>query len=537
MREFLGQFHKRMELVAVVDSIVNRRNTSEEMEQNFQREEMDNILLSILVFIMEMTLTEDSDCTMSSIEDFLREILPAYQKVLPRPDVEALARYLVKDILQNKGTRRDYRVMDYEQGPRQITVRLITDRINDRNEVVYSLTQQGYNFLFRTKEVDEELGFQLEEMRLKMLIHKKNYKRALEQSRELLRMLNEKRSEMQQFELQLRSNLSELSGADYEELVLSVDHMLDDEYRVMQDINDMVELATAHLVEQARIGDDTDERSQQAKREIDAIEENVGRALTLQRTLLTRCEGLRTLYLGLLEDAFQYQQSQTYDIEQVLLKPMEALERLSWKRLEKIRNGLLTPLFLPQMPHTLNLKLAYLPQGTLSDTDDSEVAFDEETVGDEERLDRERRRSGCHVALIRLLFQYAAGHTPGFSLQDFSAHLEKSGQALPLLRERLLFLDMLKLYELGEIDLVLWRREGMEVDDAGGEFDLAYCLTQIGREQPGFWSVSFLHIESGPLFQFRWQEQYGGVCFEEIATVNNLYFEVRLDEASAEGFS
>lgn len=534
MREFLGQFYKRMELVAVVDSIVNRRNTSDEMEQRFQHEELDNILFSVLVFIMEMTLTEDNDCTMSSIEDFLREILPAYRKVLSGPDIEALARYLIKDILQNKGAKREYRVMDYEQGPRQLTVRLITDRINHRNEVVYALTQQGYNFLFRTKEVDEELGFQLEEMRLKMLIHKKNYKRALEQSRELLRMLNEKRSELQQFELQLRSNLNELSGGDYEEMVLSVDHMLDDEYRTMQEINEMVELATVHLAEQARIGDDLDERSQQAKREIDAIEENVGRALTLQRTLLTRCEGLRNLYLGLLEDAFQYQQSQSYDMEQVILKPMEALEHLNWEQLKRLRSGLLTPLFLPQMPPTLNVKLFYQPQSAISETEQQEAVFDEETVGEEERLARERLRSECHVTLIRLLLQYASEHTPGFSLQEFLLHLEQGGQTAALLKERLLFLDMLKLYELERIDFAVWRSEGQEVNYAGGEFDLAYCLTKLQQSFPGLWALSSLQISTGPLFTFRWEELYDGARFEEAATVNDLWFEVKSDERSIE---
>lgn len=536
MREFLGQFYKRMELVAVVDSIVNRRNTSTNLEQLFQQEELDNILFSILVFIMEMTLTEDSDCTMSAIEDFLREILPAYHKVMTASDVESLARYLVKDILQNKGERREYRIMDYEHGPKQLTIRLITDRINEHNEVVYSLTQQGYNFLFRTKEVDEELGFQLEEMRLKMLIHKKNYKRALEQSRELLRMLNEKRSEMQQFELQLRGNLNELSGADYEEMVLSVDQMLDDEYRVMQEINDMVELATAHLTEQARIGDALDERSQQATIEIDAIEENVGRALTLQRTLLTRCEALRTLYLGLLEDAFQFQQSQTYDIEQTILKPLEDLERLSAEKLSRLRQGLFIPLFLPQMPHTLNVKMAYLPQGALSEADLSGVAFDEETVDDGDRGKREQRRSDCHVTLIRLLFQYAAGHPAGFSLQEFLTHLEQGGQALPLLEEHLLFLDMLKLYELEEIDLNLWRREGQAVSFSGGEFDLAYCLTQLEQASPDFWSVSVLRICSGPPFTFCWEEAGAGARFEEKATINDLWFEVTLHETSAQAF-
>lgn len=533
MREFLGQFYKRMELVAVVDSIVNRRNTSTSIEQLFQQEELDNILFSILVFIMEMTLTEDSDCTMSAIEDFLREILPAYHKVMTAPDVEALARYLVKDILQNKGARREYRVMDYEHGPKQLTIRLITDRINEHNEVVYSLTQQGYNFLFRSKEVDEELGFQLEEMRLKMLIHKKNYKRALEQSRELLRMLNEKRSEMQQFELQLRGNLSELSGEDYEEMVLSVDQMLDDEYRVMQEINDMVELATAHLTEQARIGDEPDERSRQAMLEIDAIEENVGRALTLQRTLLTRCEALRTLYLGLLEDAFQFQQRQTYDVEQVILKPLESIERLSAEKLSRLRHGLFIPLFLPRMPHTLNLKMAYLPQGALSEADQCGVSFDEETVDVGDRGERERRRSDCHVTLIRLLFQYAAEHPAGFSLQEFLKHLEQNGQTLPLLEEHLLFLDMLKLYELETIDLDLWRREGQGVCFAGGEFDLAYCLTQLESSSPDFWSVSALRVWSGPPFTFCWEETGGDIRVKEQATINDLWFEVTLHETGA----
>lgn len=73
---FLEGFEKRMQIVAAVDSIVNRGNRNMEIERLFAPGELDNIIFSVLVFVMERTLSEDEECTLNSIQTFLFGILP-----------------------------------------------------------------------------------------------------------------------------------------------------------------------------------------------------------------------------------------------------------------------------------------------------------------------------------------------------------------------------------------------------------------------------------------------------------------------------
>ncbi len=200
MHEYLEKFQDRMQFIAVIHSIVNRKNTNLELEALFKEHELDNIIISVLVFIMEKTLTEDSECSLEDIGLYLRGILPDYNVYLSIEETERLTRYLIKDILQNKDERRTYGIMDYGKGMTSMNIRLIADSINDKRKITYRLTDQGYNFMFRTKEIDEELSFTIEELKLKLLIKNKNYKKGISQSKELIRMLVNKRNDLKQFE-------------------------------------------------------------------------------------------------------------------------------------------------------------------------------------------------------------------------------------------------------------------------------------------------------------------------------------------------
>lgn len=80
MLEYLEGFEKRMGFAAVVDSIVNRKNRNNEIEDWFEGEELDNMFFSLLVYIMEQTLNENDDCTIENMAGFLEDTLPMYGK-------------------------------------------------------------------------------------------------------------------------------------------------------------------------------------------------------------------------------------------------------------------------------------------------------------------------------------------------------------------------------------------------------------------------------------------------------------------------
>ena len=465
-----------MELVAAVDSIVGRTNKNQDVERLFSNGELDNILLSILVFIMEITLTEERECSIGAIAEFLAGILPSYGKRMCTEDIDSLARYLVKDLLQNKGETRTSPVMDYPGGMRDFPVRLIADKLGERNEVLYELTKQGFDFLFRTKEVDDELGFEIEAIRLRMLISKENYKKATSQSKYILAMLLEKRNELRQFEQQLSHDIYSVSGEQYDAVVRSVDAMLREEYGVMREIEKMLGLARARLDEEGRLYASYDEKTREARRKIGVISGNVQRALGMQRDLLIKCDGLRKLYISLLRDSLSYNRVKRYDIDEQILKRMESLSFKSSSALAGFRARIFTPLFLPEIKRSLNLALMYDRQLKPKEAKDDGV-FDEDASDDDGgRLELIRRRNTTHVLIVSLLLEFAKTRD-AFTLNEFWRHVRTHRRIAEMTAGRILFLDMLKLYEIQEIDIAKWRKEDVRPLDCMGEFDLGYCLT------------------------------------------------------------
>lgn len=136
MINYLKGFEKRMEFFAIVESIAKRRNRTEKIEILFQENELDNIIMSVLVYIMEVTLTEEQECTLESIIQFVKMILPYYKKQVSYEEAEEITRYIVKDILQNKGNKREYPAMEYEVGYKGIPIRLVSDKINENNRII-----------------------------------------------------------------------------------------------------------------------------------------------------------------------------------------------------------------------------------------------------------------------------------------------------------------------------------------------------------------------------------------------------------------
>lgn len=531
--DILQQFEKRMELIAVVDSIVNRRNTSSEIENLLSKVEIDNLLLSVLVFIMEVTLTEEQECTIDLIIEFLKEILAFYEKHFSALEIETLTRYLIKDILQNKSRIREYSVMDYDKGElRNIPVRLIRDKETDDGLVVYELTSQGYNFMFRTKEIDEELGFELETVKLNLLIKKKNYRKAVAQSLELIRMLQSKRRDLQQFEDNLRNNITSVSGLDYDNMIVEINNMLQQEYESMIEINTMINLAKQRLIEEEENQGRSDEKIRQAKKDVIQISNNVDRALKYQRRLLVESKAMKTLYLDQLEDSIAYTKIKVYDFEKMILRQLEMFDSGSFKSSVNITKKLLRPLFIPEPIRALNLKTVYEEQYRVREFDEDGQRGEQEEVEEDNQPLINEGRNRNHTRIIKQLIKFASVHPDGFAFSQFFETLKADPHFNDMVENRMLYLVMLKLFEEGELDINLWLEdENNVVHDANGEFDLAYCLSALLAQKEHYYDVGRISIAKTDeeFSHIQVIDQKSG--YEERITMNDFRFGVEMNES------
>jgi len=548
--ELLEGFEQRMKLVAAIDSIINRGNRNMELERLFEPGQLDNIILSVLVFIMEKTLTEDEDCTLDSIANFLAQIIPEYfspeqgdksfvsearrASLSPgSPEImRRLSEYIVKDILQNGGEARYYPVMRYGQGMEQVRIRLIDDKLIDdqRGYIInYQLTDQGYDLLFRTKEVEQEISFTIEELKLRELIKRKNYKKAIGQSANLVQMIRQKKNDIRQFVQKVRENIYEVNIEEFERLVSGTYSLLEEEYSMMSEIREMIVLSEERLREEADTRGALDEQMAKARSEIAVIRRNINLTISEQKELILERLSLSRIYKETIADSFALSRARYYDFEQTILKPLETCRESKISSLWQLLN----PLFEPNPDRILNLLTVYERQAQLRKEEEAAPGIFLEELGEDLELRRIEKLNDSNLEFIRSLLEYAHRRQESFRFSEFFQDLETNNHlAQELTADDLIFKTMLKLYDLQVIDLKKWKAQQEDVvANATGELDVSYCLYRIEYTQPDLYGIKKLEIRKPDeqLFEHEIKTQVGEGMFSRRIAISDFLIEVSFE--------
>lgn len=498
MLRFLEGFEKRMQIVAIVESIVNRRNKNTEIEKLFKENQFENVVFSVLVFIMEKTLSEDSECNIKAISGFLLSILPNYYDIKISTDMATqIAEYIIKNVLQNEGLPVYFPVMKYASEKwEQMRVKLIDDKVaetNDTYSITYVLTDQGYDFLFRTKEVDQEISFSVEEFKLRELIKRKNYKKALQQSINLIQMVRQKKKDIQQFMLKVRENIYEVDISKFEDLINSTYDLLSEEYQVLGEIMGMVKLSEQRLHEEYRLSGKLGEDIRKAQKEISQIRGNLSTTLSEQRDLILSRQSLSKIYVETIKEAFSYTLEKRFDFEEEILHKLEKCTDDSISRLWQMVNSL----FLPNVYRHLNVGLLYEPQGMLKldDREHSNAIEQDEMDEDKEKL-RVIKINNIYVEIIKNLISITIKSGGQIRFSQFIDCIREDPELLDNLTEdRLVFTTVLKLYDMGIIDVGKWKAEQEDVVmNVTEEFNLEYCLAMIREKDEQLYQATSILV-------------------------------------------
>lgn len=492
--DFLEGFNKRMQISAASDSVINRKNRNMDIENRFTQGDIENILFSVLVFIMEKTLSEESDCTIQSISEFLDVILPFYNN--PDIDTMRLAEYLVKDILQNGGEPRFYNIMDYSTGKREYRVKLIDDKVlytEKGYKVKYMLTDQGYDFLFRTKEVEDEISFTIEELKLKELIKRKNYRKAVSQSRSLVQMVRQKKSELMRFLEKLRENIYSVDIGEYETIIKGTYDLLQDEYKVMKEIHRTVRISEMRFLKEENAENKSNEELVRARESISEILKNIDRTISEQRELIIDRHNLSEIYLNTIRDSFTRTIERRFDIEDEVLTLLEKTGDSKYNDLWKLFN----PLFRPDIKNILNILKLYEKQYKLREREISENSDMEENIdlndNNEELLNKERNR--IYSEIVENILDYGQ-ICRKFRFSDFFGFITGKYQDINRFKqEERIFRVFLKLYDIGYVDISEWKTEKENcISGISGEFDIKVCLSNIEETKPDLLNIRSIKI-------------------------------------------
>lgn len=528
--EFLDKFEKRMEWIGVVDSIVNRRGRDTKIEGRFQGNDLTNIIVSVLLFVMEKTLEENNECDSGHIEEFIDALLREhYELKLSRAELKELSGYIIRDILQNNGERRTYSAFNYSKNMREdIPVRLIADKIvveGDSRKLNYMLTNQGYDFLFRTREVDEEIQLTIEQLKLKEYVKRKKFSNAVRQSVELITYVRQKKKEVENFILSIRQNINDVDIDKYEQLLKGTYSMLDDEYETMSDIRNMTQQAGDKIKEELDHSHQMEDKLTKALREIREINYNLGVAISEQRNLILSRHNLSDLYMDTIKRSFEYSFVKRFNIEENILEPLENYENVLDQCI-----SLLEPLFLPQIKKLLSIDQIYSQQMIFKDSEaDIPHFINTEEYEDEIENQRILSISKKHVRITRLLFEEICSCRK-ITLSEIIDVLKAKDpdEFLNLSRDRQLYGIAFRLFDIETIKLAdFYSGNNKVIMGASENFNLERCLLEIEEQVDGIRGINAVKVEKieNEITEVIEYEDNGMKIREEIC-MSDLLFEV-----------
>lgn len=476
-KELLQDFEKRMRFVNLIKYWLQRKKPSDIREiMHNDDDKTDNLILMVMVFIMDSTLRYGERCTKQNVTDFLRELsdVCGYD-----PEFAAvLADYIITDVLQNEGK---IRLFDTFQSSDETFREQSSLILIEQQSGSYVLTNEAYEFLFRTKEIDTELDFSVNRFKLQEFIRRGNYEKALRESRELLSRVRNLKTRMDDFMLRCRTNISEVSIDEYEEIVSQVKDSFEDENKQLSDIRALVSSKLQALADAKAARDDNIAKTE---REIKEILENIDTVISEQSRVFNQKFTLSELYAKLLDDSFSYIQSGHFDIEQELLLPMQKMKLQDTADIGK----LFAPLYRPAFKNLFGIDFFYRRQSSIRENRADDGV---DITGEDNAENKAELRNKRYLEIIKELMTYAQ-KKPVFSLGDYFSEMPILSEQL---KERALPDVMLKLYGMGEIDFSAWKAEQHDIIVPSGEFDLSYCLSELPKELVEIKSMSISKLD------------------------------------------
>lgn len=407
--DFLKDFPKRMKNVGLYATLI--QNTVDKTSWNkyyfAKNDERINLVFSVLLFIMEKSLKDDV-CTMDDVAVYLDEINSSdYEKPISYDECRELADFILNTILSNDGRIMSFDGYDYEQKAYHIiNVRYLMNKVvyidGDVRRTSYMLTEEGYNLLLSTLEVESNLKFTIQEMIFRLHLEKQSYDKAAQDIRELFNQIRIQLRKIDAAMISIRRNALNYSITQYEEITNENMDMVYDTKQKFENYRDIVEQRKAELLEIHFNVEKLSEEDEEKLVNLKIISNYLGRTIEEHQKILTSHFNLKDLYakemdnLSVVSMVKRFSlRSEVYD---KILETPGALGNLS---------DLISPLFNRDVDGTYNLSSATQLQRTSKKKTDSnsveDIEFDEAAWEKEQELHRKERRKKYENCLACIL--------------------------------------------------------------------------------------------------------------------------------------
>lgn len=301
--EFLKQFSRRMKHVGMYAVLLQNSMAKQTWKQYgfMKTDEQANVIFAVMLYIMEQSLREES-CTMDDIGAYIDNLNAGYfQKNMSYDDCKKLGDFIVNVILSNEGRAMYFDGYDFDSNMyRSMNISYIANRIIYVDEGVkrtsYYLTEDGYNLMLSTLEIENNMKLTIHEMIFKLHLEKQSYDKAVDEIKNVFNFMRIQLQKIEEAMLRVRRNALSYSVADYEALMHENMETIGDTKEKFTGYREMVRLRASELEQQNINVQKLDVREEEKLENLRMIESYLNRTLDEHQKILNLHFDLKLLY-------------------------------------------------------------------------------------------------------------------------------------------------------------------------------------------------------------------------------------------------
>ena len=513
--DFLKHFPKRMKNVGLYAILV--QNSSQKAiwrQYGFLKvDEQLNMIFAVMLYIMEQSLREEN-CTMDDIGAYIDTInVQHFEKNMTYEDCRKLGDFIVNVVLSNEGKVMHFDGFDFESNAYHIMhISYVANRIvyidQELRRTSYYLTDDGYNLLLGTLEIENNMKLTIHEMIFQMHLEKQSYDKAVDEIKNVFNLLRIQLQKIQEAMGKIRRNALNYSVKDYEEILLENLETISDTKQKFQNYREMVKSRARELEETNINVKRLSPKDEEKLNHLKEIECYLNRAIDEHQKILNSHFDLKELYTKELEQLSQLSlikrfsfRTEFYD---KVLEDASALERMDY---------FLRPLFCQDIDKIYNLNKAFQLQKPVrkrEEQDSEEVLDFDEDAWQKEQEELRKIKMKKYEDSLDCIFRYASenGEISLKQLQEKTKDHEDRDRLIPCVE---IFKEiMVELIRNREIDIeVLQKERSAFIQEKSGEFQLNDMVLQLVDEHKEY--ADIVRIEAYRI------PGDGAVVFEQVS--------------------
>lgn len=500
--EFLKKFPRRMKNVGIYAVII--QNSSQKLswkQYGFTKfDEQINLLFEVLLYIMEQSLKEEK-CTMDDIATYIDTINVQYlRKDISYEQCHQLGDFIVNTVLSNEGRPMYFGGYDFEKNEyEEMHISYVANKIvyveNEVRRTSYYLTDDGYNLLLSTLEIEDNMKFNIHEIIFRLHLEKQSYDKAVNDIKNVFNLIRIQFQRVQEAMRQIRRNALSYSVDEYEEVLVGNLNTITDTKKKFQEYKTVIQERVKDLEEENINIRKLSKKEQQDLNNLRVIEEYLTRVLDEHQKILNSHFDLKILYTEELERLSQARLIQRFsmrrDLYDKVLKQADTLKNMDM---------FLRPLFNrnPEKIYNLNKAFSYeksVNAGMEKDTEE-EVDFDEEAFHREKEEKLQKKLLVYEKSLQYLLEK--ASVTGEVSLGQLKDRLDIYPEEKEIFIPNVdVFKEiMVELIRNRTIDIATLKKERREyIQEQPDGFQLNEMILKLVEEQPENNDITSIEVE------------------------------------------